>query len=126
MAAPEAAQRFDFELGRGALGGRRHAEAVGERDDGADDRDRFDAALRGADDESPVDLDRRELRFAKIAYRRIAGAELVERQAAAERYQVVTTMSRPAARADLRRGGEDCASSCTSRWSPDSQKTQAT
>src|SRR3546814_6268715 len=52
IAAPEAAQRFDFELGLGALGGRRHAEAVGERDDGADDRDRFDAALRGADDRS--------------------------------------------------------------------------
>src|SRR3546814_16570236 len=32
IAASEAAQRFDFELGLAALGGRRHAEAVGERD----------------------------------------------------------------------------------------------
>src|SRR3546814_7927390 len=75
----------------------RSAEAVGERDDGADDRDRFDAALRGADDESPVDLDRRELRFAKIAERRIAGAEIVERQADAERDQLVEQLRRAAA-----------------------------
>src|SRR3546814_14180106 len=75
----------------------RSAEAVGERDDGADDRDRFDAALRGADDESPVDLDGRELRFAKIAERGIAGAELIERQADAECDQLVETLRRAAA-----------------------------
>ena len=67
-------------LGLDALGGRRHAEALCERDDGADDRDRLGHAFRRALDEAAVDLDRGEAGAAEIAERRIAGAEIVERQ----------------------------------------------
>src|SRR5690606_26459379 len=87
----------DLELGLGALGGRRHAETVGERDDGADDRDRFGRALRRADDEGAVDLDRRELRLPEIAERRIAGAEIVEAEPDSEREELVEQLRRAAA-----------------------------
>ena len=63
IAAAHRANRVDLKLGFGAFSGCRHAEAVGESNHRADDRDRFDAALGGADDEAAVDLDRRKLCF---------------------------------------------------------------
>src|SRR3546814_16531047 len=77
IAAAQGTDRVDLEFGLGALGSRRHAQAVGERDDGADDRDRFGCAFRCPDDEGAVDLDRRALCLPEIAERRIAGAEIV-------------------------------------------------
>ena len=75
-------------MGLGALGGRVHAEALGERDDGADDRGVAAARHGGAAHEALVDLDLVERRLLQIAERRIAGAEIVEREADAERLQL--------------------------------------
>ena len=71
-------------FGLDALRGGRHAQALGKRDDGADDRHAFAHALGRALDEAAVDLDRREAGAAEIAERRIAGAEVVEAEPYAE------------------------------------------
>ena len=71
-----------------ALGGRLHAERMGEFGDRADDRA---GAVAGQQvlDEAAVDLDLVEREALQIAQRRIAGAEIVERDADAERAQRV-------------------------------------
>src|SRR3546814_11265099 len=65
IVATEGADRFDLQLGLGALGGGRHAETVGERDDGADDRERFGRALRCAPDAGASELRSEERRVGK-------------------------------------------------------------
>ena len=86
--AAELADQGQLVMGLGALGGGVHAEALGEGDDGADDRGVAAARLGGAADEALVDLDLVERRLLQIAERGIAGAEIVEREADADRLQL--------------------------------------
>jgi len=75
-----AAQAAQFGLGLDAFGGDRHAEAAAERDDRADDRLRIVIGIEVAH-ERLVDLDLVERERAQIAQRRVAGAEIVHRDA---------------------------------------------
>src|SRR6185437_14740539 len=72
--------------GLDSLGHQRHAEAVAEVDDGGDDRGRLRIAAE-IDDEGAVDLDLVERERLQIAQRGIARAEIVHRDAHAERLQ---------------------------------------
>src|SRR6267154_1557020 len=73
-------------LGLDALGDDRHFQAVAEVDDGANDRRRLRAAAE-VHDEGAVDLDLVERERLQIAQRGIAAAEIVHRDAHAERLQ---------------------------------------
>ncbi len=81
-------------LGLDAFCRRRHAQALGEGDDGADDRHRFLHAARRALHEAAVDLDRRKARARQIAEAGIAGAEIVQAQPDAERQQLFQNLRR--------------------------------
>src|SRR3546814_8974997 len=74
----ELVERFD------TLGGRFHLERLGQRDDRGDDRAVARSGLGRAANETLVDLDLVERRRLQIAERRIAGAEIVEREADAD------------------------------------------
>src|SRR5688572_4736581 len=63
-----------------AFGGRIHAERLREAVDRGNDRTVAAAGLSGPADEALVDLDLVERGLLQIAERRIAGAEIVERQ----------------------------------------------
>src|SRR3546814_20509093 len=77
----ELVERFD------TLGGRFHLERLGQRDDRGDDRAVARPRLGRAANEALVDLDLVERRRLPIAERRIAGAEIVEREADARLLQ---------------------------------------
>src|SRR5918993_1037120 len=79
--------------GLDALRGDRHPEAFRELDDRLDDRDVFGPGAR-LTDEAAVDLQLVEDRLVQIADRRIAGAEVVERDADAERAQPLHDVQR--------------------------------
>ena len=89
-ADPELADQLQIVMGLDALGAGIHAERFGKGDDGADDRRVAvgRAGRRRAANEALVDLDLVERRLLQIAERRIAGAEIVEREAHSERLQL--------------------------------------
>ena len=72
-----------------------HAEALGELHDRLDDRDILGPGA-GFADEAAVDLQFVEHRLVQIADRRIAGAEIVERDADAKRAQALQHVERRA------------------------------
>ena len=79
-------QQHALLVGLDAFGQHLHAERVTERDDGLDDG----AGMAGGaqrTDEGAIDLDLAEREFLQVAQARIAGAEIVERNADAERAQ---------------------------------------
>src|SRR3546814_1364627 len=80
VAAPQLADQREFVLQFDALGGGLHAQRLGERDDRLDDRGVAVAGDRRAAHERLVDLDLVERRLLQIAERRLAGAEIVERE----------------------------------------------
>ena len=91
--AAEVAHPLEILGGLDAFGGDVHPEALGELDDRLDDRD----VLRpraGFADEAAVDLQLVEDRLVQIADRRIAGAEIVERDADAERAEALQHVER--------------------------------
>ena len=67
------------------LGNDLHFQVVAERDDGA--RDHGMAVVQAAAQEGPVDLDEVDREFLQVAQARITGAEVVDRQAHAQRLQ---------------------------------------
>ena len=93
--AAEVAHALEILGGLDALGGDDHAEALGELDDRLDDRDIL-RPRAGFADEAAVDLQFVEHRLVQIADRRIAGAEIVERDADAERAQALQHVERRA------------------------------
>ena len=88
LADAELADQVEIVVRLDALGGGVHAQAFGQRDDGADDRAVAVGGRRGAAHEALVDLDLVERRLLQIAERAVAGAEIVERQPDAELLQL--------------------------------------
>ena len=89
LAAAEPAHAVIFAARLRPFGDRRHAERIRHRDDRADDRDALRRIARRAAHEAAIDLDGREAALAQIAERRAAGAEIVERDAHAERQDAI-------------------------------------
>ena len=87
LRAAELADQGQLLMGLRAFRGRVHAEALCQRDDGADDRGVPGAGGCGAPDEALVDLDLVERRLAEVAEARAVGAEIVEDEADAGRLQ---------------------------------------
>src|SRR5690606_30041281 len=80
----------------GPFGSGGHIEALGHCDDRANDREAFRAPLRSALDEAAVDLDGREFERPNVAKRGVPGAEVVERDRAAERHYFLESLPRRA------------------------------
>src|SRR4051812_8310659 len=95
--AAEVAQRLELVVGLDALGDRPEAEAGGDVDDGAHDR-RVVRLLAETVDERAVDLDRVDRHALQARQRRVAGAEVVEQDADAERAE---RLERRAGRGDV-------------------------
>jgi len=88
LGAAGAAHQLELVLGLDPFGGRLDAEAGAQAGYRLDDRDVL-AAVAGAGDERAVDLDPVEREAAQVAQARIAGAEIVHRDAHAQRPQLV-------------------------------------
>src|SRR3546814_17791456 len=84
MTAPQPADERQIVMRLDPLGGRLHVERAREPDDRRDDRGVHAVLVGGPKNEALVDLDLVERRLLQIAERRIAGAEIVERQPNAE------------------------------------------
>src|SRR5262249_45608531 len=82
--ATEVAHALKVLGGRDALGGDAHAEALGELDDRLNDGDIL-GSRAGFANEAAVDLQLVEHGLVQVADRRIAGSEIVERDADPER-----------------------------------------
>src|SRR4051812_24578344 len=105
LVTAEIAHAGEIVRGLDAFGGDRHPEALGELDDRLDDRDRLAVAGRVAD-EAAVDLQFVEDGLVQIAERRIAGAEIVQRNADAERPKPLQHVERALAVAEEDRFGD--------------------
>src|SRR3990170_2550855 len=88
LVAAFGAQTAQFGFGLDAFGGNRHAETDAEADDRTNDRLRVEVGSE-ASHERLVDLDLVERKAPEIAQAGIAGAEIVHRNAHAERAQRV-------------------------------------
>src|SRR5690606_15862568 len=96
LVAAELADEFHFLDRFGPFGSGGHIEALGHCDDRANDREAFRAPLRSALDEAAVDLDGREFERPNVAKRGVPGAEVVERDRAAERHYFLESLPRRA------------------------------
>src|SRR6185369_10764060 len=88
VAAARDAERLELGLGLDALGDHFHPQRAAEMDDRLDDR-RALALAAHAVDEAAVDLEAIERELADIVEARIAGAEIVERDAETHLAQAV-------------------------------------
>jgi hypothetical protein len=89
VAAPEHPHQVQFVQRLDAFGRRFHAQRFGQADDRGDDCAVATARLGRAAHERLVDLDLVERGRAQVAERRIARAEIVERQAHTDRFQLL-------------------------------------